>query len=1087
MLHIHHSNRLENLANKLLFSYTNNNTHPFTPRIIITESPSLTRWLKHQFCQHDGISCLLEMPMPAAWLWKQARHLLNLPAESDPLTRERMQWLIHAVLADNTVLSQAHDNAQVTFYLSKDDTGLKRWQLAGRIADCFDRYQFYRPELIEKWSHGEDTQWQAILWREISKGVEANRVVLMHRFLEELEHLSKPNLLPERLDLFSIHNLPPLLLNAYVAIAKHIPVKIWLLAPTEQYWADLKTPREKTKKRLNDPGNIAYWEEEGNPLLTQWGKQGQVFQDLLLEMSTPENEETVFSKHSKDILQHSILSNLQTDIYNAVEEDKAQEKSIHEKALTSIQIHICHSAMRECQALHDTLMHCLKDNPELEPEDILVLVPEISRYAPYIEAVFGRVPGKEEKQLPFNLSDIVLADEHPLIHAFLGLLELPESRFTRTDVLSLLDLPEVRCNFGLHPEDCAKLTKIFDELHVYWGLDGEDKQYRFDLPAIEENTWQHSFNRIMSGFSLGSENLYSGIAPKTGLTSQDAEPAARFFELLDTLREWAKKLKDMNATATVWTETLNSLLLDIFGENKDEDDRLSQIRNLLSELAEIGKENVAILKRIVIHNWLSKTLSTRTERSHFYSGGVTFCGMQPLRGVPFKIICLLGMQDQAFPRRHKNIEFDLMAKKWVHGDPDPALEDRYLFLETLLAARERLIISYTGRNNRNNESLQPSIVVQELIDYMDEHYTINNKKPSVKLTKVHSLQVFGRGNFSNTMHRSFDGWWLEIAKTVLTHEVATVKNNWPVIVLPNEHEPQRQTSPILLSRFFKHPVKYFIQQQLHIHEPSDIEVVEDEPFDLDKLKQWQILNQLLEYWKQDETDESGQMIMAHGMLPHGSLGKKILTKKKAEYREIITTLKAIPDIQPPLKKHPIDIDLNLAINGKVWQLAGRLQHTYADIGLVQISASNYELHKVMSLWIEHLCLHASKHQQAGTARFICKNKAMQLHAIDAESALEHLKVLIEVYTTGLSSPLPFMPQSSSKYAATWTETKDKGKAIKAALKVWDNKQMNRYTGENEDFFATLALRGNAWEPDEDFANYALRIFNPLQNCLEPLI
>jgi exodeoxyribonuclease V gamma subunit len=1088
MLQINHSNQLEKLASELLTSYKDNGAHPLTPRIIVTESSSLARWLKHQFCQYDGISCLLETPMPAEWIWKQARTLLKLPTEVDPLTREPMQWLIHAALADDSVLSQAHDNAQVTTYLSKDDTGLKRWQLSGRIADCFDRYQYYRPELIEKWSNGEDKQWQAELWREISKDVATNRVALMRDFLNQLEHTPESGFLPERLDLFSIHNLPPLLLNAFVAIARHIPVNIWLLAPTEQYWADLVSPREKAKKRLNDLDNLVYWEEEGNPLLTQWGRQGQVFQDLILEISEPESEEAAFFKHSKDALQTSILSNLQTDIYNAVDEEGTLLKSIHEKSLTSVQIHICHSAMRECQVLHDTLLHCLKDNPKLEPEDILVLVPEISRYAPYIEAVFGRTaPGIKEKQLPFNLSDIVLADEHPLINAFLSLLELPESRFTRTELLRLLDLPEVRRTFGLNPEDSIELTETFDELRIFWGFDGEDKQQRFKLPAIEDNTWQQGFNRIMAGFCLGSEKLYSGIAPLTGLTSQDAEPAARFFDLLNTLREWAKKLQDENTTATKWAEILNRLLLDIFGENKDEDDRLSQIRNLLGELEETGSSNSATLTRTVIHNWLTKTLSTRADRCRFYSGGVTFCGMQPLRGVPFKVICLLGMQDQAFPRRHKNVEFDLMAKKWLHGDPDPALEDRYLFLETLLAARERLIISYTGRNNRNNEALQPSVVVQELIDYMDEHYTVNNEKPSEKLTRVHSLQAFGRSNFSNNIHRSFDDWWLATAKTVIKHEAVPAIADWPVISVSSKQQPSRLTSPVILSRFFKHPVKYFIQQQLHIYEPSDIEVIEDEPFDLDNLEQWQILNQLLEHWQQDETDGSDQMIMACGMLPHGSLGEKILTEKKAEYHEVIATLEAIPDIQPPLKKLPIDINLKLPINGKAWQLAGRLQYAYEEIGLLQISASNYELHKVMPLWIEHLCLHATEHPQAGTSRFICKDASMRLPTIDAKSALEHLKVLIELYETGLSTPLPFMPKSSSRYVAKWAETEDEEKAINEALKAWDNKQPNRYTGENEDFFTSLMLRGHEWKPDEDFADYALRILDPLQSCLEELV
>lgn len=1082
MLHIHHSNQLETLASKLLTSYSDTDTHPFTPRIIVSESPSLARWLRHQFCLHDGISCLLDTPLPAAWLWNQAKIMLSMPAEEDPLSRERMQWLIHAVLDSDTVMSQATDYSHVASYLNDDKIGLKQWQLAGRIADCFDRYQYYRPELIEQWSAGKDRQWQAVLWREISTNVGTHRAALMKDFLKVLKETPEPSSLPERLDLFSIHNLPPLLLNAYTAIAEYIPVNLWLLAPTEEYWADLKTPREIAKKRLEYPENITYW-EAGNPLLTQWGRQGQVFQDLLLETSEPGSEESQFHEHSKNSLDVSLLSNLQTDINKAFEETKSQHKPINEKTLPSVQIHVCHSAMRECQALHDTLLHCLKDNPNLEPEDILVLVPEISRYAPYIEAVFSRTPGKGEKQLPFNLSDIVLADEHPLIGAFLKLLDLPESRFTRADILSLLNLPEVCGNFGLFPEDSAKLTDIFDELRIYWGLDGDDKQVRFNLPAIDNNTWQQGFRRIMAGFSLGADNLYAGIAPLTGLTAQHAEPAARFFELLNSLREWSKEL-NKSATATEWAEKLARLLDSVFGENKDEDDRLCQIRNLLGELDDIGKNNTTSLQPAVIRHWLGKTLSTRADRSRFYSGGVTFCSMQPLRGVPFKVICLLGMQDQAFPRRHKNVEFDLMANKWRHGDPDPALEDRYLFLETLLAARERFIISYTGRNIRNNEPLQPSVVVQELLDYMDERYQINGKTPSETLTKIHPLQAFGRKNFDESELKGFNSWWLATAKTVLQHQAPQPSTGWPVIVSPESQELQRQTSPLILSRFFKHPIKQFVQQQLHIYEPSDIELIEDEPFDLNHLEKWQILDQLLKHWQQNQTEESEDIIMASGILPHGSLGEKILADKNVEFSEIKASLEDMSDIQPPLKKLPVDINLKLAINGKSWQLAGRLQHTYKDIGLLHISASKYELHKVMPLWIEHLCLHASKHPHASIARFICKDASKQLMEIEADLAHKYLTDLVELYESGLSSPLPFMPKSSSAWMEAYANNTD---ALKAAYSKWKTNGWKGHTGENEDFHTSLILRGQDWEPDEDFAIYAQRILEPLYNCLEPLI
>lgn len=1079
MLHIHHSNRLETLAANLLDSYENQATHPFTPRTIITENPSLARWLLHRFCLKQGIACLIDTPLPAAWLWKQAHQMLNIATEEDPLSRERMQWRIHEILMPDGAIASKPKMSVLAHYLQDDDTGLKCWQLAERIADCFDRYQYYRPELIEQWSAGQDPHWQAVLWREISNDIDTSRVTLINRFLDLLHSEKQSSHLPQRIDLFSIHNLPPLLLKTYLTIARHIPVHLWLLSPTAEYWADLSAPRELAQKRLHEPENADYW-QAGNPLLTQWGRQGQAFQDLLLNYELVDNDD---DGHFHEPARNSLLGHLQADIFAAVDKPDAKPISVAEAELASLQIHICHSPMRECQVLHDTLLHCLKADPALEPEDILVLVPELSRYAPYIEAVFGRTPGKDETKLPFNLSDMVTVDEHPLVRTFLTLLELPESRFTRAEILSLINLPEVCRHFGLTQDDHTWLSEIFDELRIYWGLDGKDKQTRFKLPAIEDNTWHQGFRRIMAGFGLGSPHIYNDshgdIAPQANITAQGAERAARFFDLLHHLRSWSRRLQKA-ATASEWAERLARLMDTVFGEDHDENDRLIQIRQTLAELAEAGENSNTLLSLAVIRHWLNRTLSTRTDRGHFYSGGISFCGMQPLRGVPFKVVCLLGMQDQAFPRCQARLEFDLMAEKWRHGDPAPALEDRYLFLETLLAARDRFIISYTGRDSHSNEALQPSVVLQELLDYLDERYCIKDKPATATLIRVHPLQAFGRNNFSNTDHPGFDRWWLTMARTILEHHPRQPIESWPLICTHLPQDLQRQISPKALDKFFKHPIRHFVQQQLHIYEPRNIELIEDEPFDLNHLEQWQIRNQLLEYWLQGEEDKAQQRIKAQGMLPHGEPGNVALTELEVDLTRMLETL----EFRPPLQHLPIDIDLTLTRNKEAWRMCGRLHHVYENTGLLLLSASKYNLANVLPLWIEHLCLHASKHPAAGTALFISRDASMQLQAIDADLAHQYLTDLVTLYEQGLSSPLPFVRKSAATWMESFAHNADPVRALNEAKKKWVGN--HNYPGENQDFYASLILRGHNWIPDDDFAEYAQRILEPLYHCLEPL-
>ncbi len=1096
MLHIHHSNQLESLTNSLLDSYSNDHRHPFTPRIIISEAQSLSRWLKNRICLHEGIVCLTETELPAAWLWQQARLSLSMPKHDDPLTHDRLQWRIFAALDQHSSFWSQPELNEVSHYLS-DANDLKRWQLAGRIADAFDRYQYYRPDTIRDWSGGQKNDWQAHLWRYITTDIGIHRVALMDSFLRKL-HSGETTNLPERIDLFAIHNLPPLLLQAFHGIARHTNTHLWLLSPTPEYWADLANPREMARKRRESPDELALW-QAGNPLLTQWGRQAQSFQDLLLDDSIQLQDD---SEHFINPGNDTLLHQIQSDIFDAIAPEKPLEKKniSSQKQLPSLQLHICHSALRECQVLHDNLLHCLQEEPGLQPENILVLVPEISHYAPYIEAVFGSIA--DNTRIPYNISDVFQADEHPLIQAFLNILNLPESRFSQAEVIGLANIPQIRQRFGLEETDMAELSDLFNQLRIFWGLNGADKQ-RFNLPEIDDNTWHQGFMRIMAGFAMGDEKLLANdppIAPAPRIAADSAERAARFFDLLDTLRRWASRLSQP-AEPAEWAERISLLLEDIFAPTDDDDERPERILETIRDLRHAETGGVKKLSLEVVRYWLNQNLGTQVEKGRLYSGGVTFCAMQPLRGVPFRIIALLGMQEAAYPRRSYHNEFDRMNDNWQHGDPNPVQEDRYLFLESLLAARDKFIISYTGRNAKNNDPLQPSVLVQELLDYLDEHYQCNDgspnsRLPSEQLTRVHPLHPFSAGNYTMqptpeqmanhcpaTSHAAgFDRRWLQTAKAIHQHKSPQPHAGWPTSSIDAAEHFERHITPQALAHFFKSPIKHFVNKRLRLYQPIDQELMENEPFELDGLEQWQLRNLLLQSWLQDEGDSNNtasQLARAQGMLLHGTQGEVLFAKIQSEF-EAIKTQCIDNDITPPLISENIDINLQLTINKNHWQLSGRVNGVYSQHGLLEITASKYSLTKLLPLWIRHLCLHASGHHSA-TSRFIGLDQMRTLKPVTTDKAREHLSNLLALYEAGLVAPLAFSDYTSATFIEKLNSNGDEEKALKAAQGKWLGGFKQH--AEGDDFHNRIVLHNHQWQPDETMTDLAHLILDPLTQNL----
>lgn len=1077
-LYLSCSNRVEALHAQLAVLLQQPLRSPFTAEIVLVPGMAMQRWVNLHLGMRLGLAANIDYSLPAAWIWKLAAlcGTQETAGVDDPLSRERAAWKIFGLLP---TLLQQQEFAELQHYLLDDESGVKRWALSQRLADVFDRYQYYRPDWIRAWSARRSNAalekanlpaWQGILWRAMSADcVTGHRVALIDRLLEALNSAANPLLqyLPERLSCFALSSLPPLFVQVLQALSRHVDVFLFQHSPTDQYWADLRSKKTQARARLERLDDEAY-DESGNDLLASWGRQGQAFQDVLLDAEGPE---TVHWEHYTEPASDRLLHRLQGDIL------ALQESSSVVTLDESIQIAVCHSPMRECQVLHDRILAALEADPSLQPEDILVMIPEISRYAPYIEAVFKYDEQAGRPFLPWNLSDISIAEEHPLVQIFLRLLSLPSSRFSFSELASYLEVPRIAQQFDLEGQLQEEVLSLLEASGVRWGLDGAHKA-SLNLPQTQQNTWAAGIDRLLAGYAMMDVELWNDIAPFEGVSGGSAQALGRFCRLLEQLRYWHHSLQQARS-ATQWQEALNEMLVVMFGELRDEEDKLQQIRDALNDLGELAQEQVLSIE--LLREWLQDSLGSRTEHHRFFSGGVSICGMRPLRSLPFRMICIVGMNDAAFPRREQSLSFDGMAAQWRPGDPRKADEDRYLLLETLLCARERLYFSYTGRSLRDNAELQPSVLLRELLDFIDLHYpssAADGVSLSQSLTHDYPMQPFSGRQFAlageGADSRSYDAWWCSVAQTLLDTPTRQAHGRtWPGVALPTVSAPLAQLELRQLVRFLQDPIKSFFNSRLRLLLREEQQSEDEEIFSLDGLQRWQVQQTLIARALHGEAgapENVQALLQAQGMLPHGAMAQASYNDVQQQIAPLLQRLqpyasckpKAIPIALVCAKPHP-------ELDDKTLVLSGQISAYYPGIGLLHYSASSLKPKHIIGIWLEHLALCASGVLQEGeTSVLICKDAGRQFAPVEGAEALTHLNDYIALYHEGLTRPLPLFPNASAELALATTD-----KQRKAALTKWEGGEYYPGTPDSENVYVALAHRACDGHPLDDEAHLQL--------------
>ena len=769
MLYVDRSERADTLVSMLGDLVAEPLDDPMTPEVVSVPTRGIERWLTQRLSARlgasaggqDGVCANIDFPFPGTLVNMALAVAAGTDPDVDPWLPQRAVWPLMEVVEAHfdeawlTPLAQHMRNSGAV-------PGAKRFSSIRHVADLFDRYAVHRPDMLQRWAAGSSEEdepvWQVELWRRLRARIE--RPSPAERLLDACGRLrDEPELLelPRRLSLFGLTRLPASYLDVLEAIAAARDVHLFLLHPSPALWERLEGsvgPSSRSVLRSQDPTAGA----PHNPLLASWGRDAREMQLVLggaLPHAAPASPEPFPGPPT-------LLRRIQDD----VRADRAPQgvgggehpdgRPILEAGDDSIRVHSCHGRGRQVEVLRDAILHLLEDDPTLEPRDIIVLCPDIEAYAPLIQATFGGHDLNDGSKDPAHKLEIRLADRslrqtNPVMGVLAEVLELATARITATEVLDLAGREPVRRRFRFGDEDLSRLEEWVDEACVRWGFDAAHRS-SFQLEGIGTNTWQSGLDRILLGVAMADERqrLFGGTLPLDDVDSTDIDLAGRMSEFLDRLRRALDALAGSRAV-DAWAETLAAISDSLTATSARDAWQRAELNALLDTL--VGEATTGDVTSSVVlscddvQSILNDRLKGRPTRANFCTGHLTVCTLVPMRSIPHRVVCLLGLDDGSFPRHIERDGDDLTSRNQKVGDRDVRSEDRQLLLDALLAARDHLVVTYSGRDERSNLPRPPAVPVGELLDVVDHTVRTSTHRARDAIVISHPLQPFDARNF----------------------------------------------------------------------------------------------------------------------------------------------------------------------------------------------------------------------------------------------------------------------------------------------------------------------------------------------------
>lgn len=1017
LYHHHDLNRLAELLSVLLARRDRANA--LQADTIIVPNRGVGRWLQMQLAQSEGVAANLEFPLLASTLWKLIPGCLPDQPQAPEFERSHMRWHLYSILPQ-----VAQTNAAVASYLAGEPHAIHRMQLAEQLADVFDQYLIYRPGLLMDWQAGNirattPDHWQADIWLALLKRLGSqHRAALLHRFIaacsDPADTQIKTDQLPASLICFGLGHLPPDYLKFLYALGQRIDVHFLLPNPCDGYWGDIEKRRVAIDAPLGEePEADELSIEADHPLLASLGRSTRdllrvLYSQELVNIQEPElGEALAYEPPTADTL----LARVQAGII-AMRAPLEATGMITDDV--SVQIHACHGPLREVQVLQDQLLDLLGRDPDLAARDIVVMMPAINDYAPAIQSVFGAA--ERQRFLPFSISDRARSASHPIVASFQRLLDLPLTRWTASEILELAAVPTVMRRFGLDEAALTTATDWLQQAGVRWGYDRTTRQ-RFNAGDFAQNSWQFGLDRLLLGLAQSDEEtLTAGVAPWSQLEGGATAILGAVWYLIDRLRAWQVTL-ETPANATTWQDRLNAMLDDLFVTDtgdRPEQAALHEVHNAVAVLADAARclheEN---LEWHTVREVLTAELAQSGERQPFLSGGITFCGLMPLRAVPFKVICLLGMNDGDFPRQEANRAFNILRARPRLGDQSVRDDDRLLFLQALTAARCVFYISYTGKDSAGGDDLPPSPIVGEWLDFLHRHYFAEHARAAFEARVItqQPMHPFSDRYFTVQTAQprlfTFAHEWQPASRAGYQVRIPAL----PFVDGSRIDSLQDETIELAqLRSFFDNPAQHFLRDRMAIDlEASKTETNDMEPLQLDGLSRYKLraglLNHATETGTKNIAAEPNDLWRARGVLPPAPLDYAPFAEQAKQVNELLS-------IWTGWCKHdaaPKPLDIDFTLDGQ--RLTGRLDNVWPD-GIRVLRPGKVKMQYKLRAWIDYLAYRSDGH--AGGLRLAGLTKdgaAVEYVAeIDTQTAQKYLQTLVTLYREGQQRPLTFMPE-----------------------------------------------------------------------------
>ncbi|MFM0518079.1 MULTISPECIES: exodeoxyribonuclease V subunit gamma [Caballeronia] len=1124
MLELFYSNRHETLAAALfedLDAFAMRESDPFAREAVIVPSAAVRRRLELDMAERFGICANVDFCYLAQWLWAQIGRVLPVAVHS-PFAPDRLAWRCYRLFEDPSI----GDSARLSTYLDAADDSM-RYELARRIATVFDHYLTYRPEWLTHWQAGgsilagsgvetdargprlagandiqrEDERWQAALWRALladlahdANGAERDPTPPAYRFLADAPRLDLDAVMhaqwPRRISVFALPTMPPLHIALLRELSRWIDVRVYAQNPCREFWYDIVS--EARVEQLELKGEADY-QEVGHPLLAEWGRQTQAQLHMLHELteSAASSERQLFEDNPAP----TWLARVQNGILALDEESvEPQPETI---VGNGIEVHVCHSLSRQLEVLHDRLLDWFDEIEGLEPSDVLVAFPDLAVAGPLIDGIFGTAPAgasNERRRIPYRITGLPPSQANPVARALIDWLALTERSVGAPELVEWLRVDAIAARYGI---DAIALETAQAWLAAAGARRGlrPDEVTAADVPAAR-HTFADALTRLYLGYALpGGGAPVDEWLPIEGANGSDAELLGRLTRFVDDIDAFAERIAT-SRTARAWGDLLLDALERFFDAGVAFTDAIGDVRRAIDSLVIAMDEGAGEtdVSAAVIRTALTDTLDD-PARGGVPWGGVTFSSLTSLRGLPYRVVCLLGMDDGMLPSLTRADEFDLMARFGKLGDRQRRDDERNLFLDLMLAARDRFMIAYTGRSIRDNAVLPPAALIDELLDYLAQSVAGKHAAPDeleaarARFVFEHPLQPYAPEYFhADGRLFTYEPERAELARALESGKSQSVARFFSA-PLPPEEDVQTVGFDDFV-RFWRHPARALLRDRLGIAlVDAEAELDETEPFELgfagrDALAA-RVLPALLEAADDGERaarERARRVARASPEMPGGATGGVWQARELHALGQLAERVRA--STSAGVERLPFSLDLkprwpdtagialfgaydDTLIDVRPMTLVGTL-NALTPQGQVIYRYDAPRARDYLSAWLAHLAYCAALPD--GPRRTIWHGRGSQsadFELMPVADPLAHLAALASLYRAGRRMPLRFFPKSA------WLKVKEGDSKAQAA---WESE---RTRAESDDPVFRIAFRGADLELDDTFAELARIVFDPL--------